>query len=501
MKPEHRGVNPDGGGQARRQKADGLSANTVTASFWGAMIALLIAVACVPPAAQAETLVRGTISENTTWRRSESPYIVTADITVRGTSTAAAVLTIEPGVVVRFMPGTGLTVGTSSYKGALDARGTETEPIVFTSNAVAPAPGDWKALCFYDAADDESSVLENCMIDYGGAAYNSAVYCYHATPTIRNSAVRFSAGHGISLYSSAAVLEGNQIVQNREDGIYGDSGSGAQIMDNVLRDNGGSGLNLYPDSVRHTAGNSGSGNARHGFQIRGGNVTASGVWAKQPLPYVVSGDVTVRGTSMTTAVLTIAPGVAVRFMPGTGLTVGTTSYKGALSAVGIETAPIVFTSNADTPAPGDWKALCFYDAADDESSVLENCVVEYGGATYNSAVYCYRAAPTIRHSTVRFSAGHGISLYTSTAVLDGNAISGNALDGINSDSGSHAQITNNVLVDNGGSGLNLYPDSVRHTSGNSGSGNGRHDFQIRGETSRPAASGPNSPYLTLSAGM
>ncbi|MFY9942052.1 MAG: right-handed parallel beta-helix repeat-containing protein, partial [Desulfobacterales bacterium] len=480
MKPKHRGDKPEGNRRDRRQKAAISGANVVTAGFWGAMIALLIAAACVPPAAQAETLVRGIISENTTWRRSESPYIVTADITVRGTSAAAAVLTVEPGVVVRFMPGTGLTIGYSSYKGALDARGTTAAPIVFTSNAAAPAPGDWKALCFYDATDDESTVLENCVVEYGGATYNSAVYCYHAAPTIRSSVVRLSGGHGVRLYYSTPILEANQIVQNREDGIYGDSGSGARIADNVLRDNGGSGLNLYPDSVRHTSGNSGSGNGRHGFQIRGGNVTASGVWPKQQLPYVVSGDVTVRGTSAAAAVLTIAPGVVVRFMPGTGLTIGYSSYKGALDASGTETEPIVFTSNVAAPAPGDWKALCFYDATDDESTVLENCVVEYGGATYNSSVYCYYAAPTIRNSVFRFGGGHGIRLYYSTPTLEGNAISGNALDGIYGDSGSAARITDNVLRDNGGSGLNLYPDSVRHTSGNSGSGNGRHDFQIRG---------------------
>ncbi|HSM75334.1 MAG TPA: Ig-like domain-containing protein, partial [Desulfobacterales bacterium] len=311
---------------------------------------------------------------------------------------------------VRFMPGTGLTIGYSTYRGALAARGSAAAPIVFTSNADTPAPGDWKALCFYDAADDESTVLENCVLEYGGATYNSAVYCYQAAPTIRNSAVRFSAGHGISLYTSTAVLDGNTISGNTLDGVYGDSGSRAQITNTMLLENGGSGLNLHPDSVRLTSGNSGSGNGRHDFQIRGGNVTASGVWAKQPLPYVLSGDVTVRGSASETARLTIAPGAEVRFASGTGLMIGYGSYKGALLAQGTDVAPIVFTSDAAAPAPGDWKAIYFGDATDDALSVLEHCVVEYGGASYNANVYCYAASPGIQFNTIRNSRHAGLYL-------------------------------------------------------------------------------------------
>ncbi|CAB1059573.1 hypothetical protein D1BOALGB6SA_4335, partial [Olavius sp. associated proteobacterium Delta 1] len=59
------------------------------------------------------TYVSGTISSNTTWTLAKSPYIITGDITVRHSDFmgSVATLTIDPGVEVRFEPGTGLYIG------------------------------------------------------------------------------------------------------------------------------------------------------------------------------------------------------------------------------------------------------------------------------------------------------------------------------------------------------------------------------------------------------
>jgi len=46
----------------------------------------------------AQTQVSGTISSNTTWTLTESPYLVTSNITVAENVT----LTIDPGVVIKF---------------------------------------------------------------------------------------------------------------------------------------------------------------------------------------------------------------------------------------------------------------------------------------------------------------------------------------------------------------------------------------------------------------
>jgi len=68
------------------------------------------------------TDVCGPISSDTTWTLSGSPYIVTCSVLVQ----EGVILTIEPGVEVRFSPGLALRVD-----GCLIARGTEENPIMY----------------------------------------------------------------------------------------------------------------------------------------------------------------------------------------------------------------------------------------------------------------------------------------------------------------------------------------------------------------------------------
>ena len=111
-------------------------------------------------------------------------------------------------------------------------------------------------------------------------------------------------------------------------GIYVDNGSSPLIPDTLFTGNIDSPVNIHPLQVYRLSGNTGAGNGKNIIEVRGGEITASGTWAKQDFPYVVTGDVTVRHssathyTTQTTAVLTIEPGVVVRFEPGTGLYIG-----------------------------------------------------------------------------------------------------------------------------------------------------------------------------------
>ncbi len=75
--------------------------------------------------AKAETNVSGIISEDTSWRLVNSPYIVINDLTIQ----EGIKLIIEPSVVVKFDGYYRLKV-----RGTLEARGTELNTITFTSN-------------------------------------------------------------------------------------------------------------------------------------------------------------------------------------------------------------------------------------------------------------------------------------------------------------------------------------------------------------------------------
>jgi len=109
--------------------------------------------------------VSGTIIEggevSGTWKKEESPYTITGDISVpRGRT-----LTIEPGVVVNFAGHFGLAVG---YRATLRARGNETEHILFT--AMDTEEG-WFGIRFVNSGADD--VLQHCTIEYAKKPYNA----------------------------------------------------------------------------------------------------------------------------------------------------------------------------------------------------------------------------------------------------------------------------------------------------------------------------------------
>ncbi len=308
----------------------------------------------LPLYASAETYVSGNITQNTTWTAAGSPYIVTGDVTVRHTQWrgATATLTIEPGVEIRFTTGTGLFIARNNYHGALVAQGTADAPIRFTSHAASPQQGDWRGLYFQNYTNDQISVLDRCIVEYGGASQDANLYFHVSSPTITNTEIRGSSGHGIYLASAAPTIQANVIRENAKTGIYSDDGARAVIAANDFLNNGDSAVNVHPTSVHRVGSNTGSGNGADYIHIRGGEILVSRTWKPLPpdaLPYVIMGDVTVRHSAWrsSTATLTLNPGVELRFATGKGLFIARNNYHGALVAQGTADAPIRFTSHAD----------------------------------------------------------------------------------------------------------------------------------------------------------
>ena len=210
------------------------------------------------------TAVSGNITTNTVWTVENSPYVVTGDITVYSstrspysdTAPNQATLTLEPGVEVRFEQGTGLYVGKASslsaygYHGALYAQATSDEPIIFTSNADTPAPGEWKGIYFHNATYDAGSLIEHCTVEYAGNTNNANIYITNAKPVIRNSTIQDGSGYGIQLSTSAfPTIEQCNIKENAEGGLYLDDTSRGEISGNVIDENGGYAADVYPNSV------------------------------------------------------------------------------------------------------------------------------------------------------------------------------------------------------------------------------------------------------------
>ena len=417
----------------------------------------------------------GNVTTSQTWEKQIDgllPYIVNGDITVFNTSYSAysntapnqVTLTLAPGVEVRFEQGAGLYVGKSSslnaygYHGALSAQATVDDPIILTSNADTPAPGDWKGIYFHNATYDTGTLMEHCTVEYGGHTNDADISIHDSSPTIHLCTIHNSSG----------------------DGIYLDGDTNAEITQNTFSANTVSAINVHAYRAHLLVDNIGSGDGENLILVRGGNITASRTWKKQrdgSLPYVATGDISVyhesyspySDTAPSQVTLTLEPGVEVRFEQGFGLYIGKSShlsafgYHGALNAQATSDDPIIFTSATDTPTPGDWKGIYFHNATYDAGTLMEHCIVEYGGDTNNADIYITNAQPTLQYNTIRNSSHSGI--YATGNASDAAPIRCNNLKdnryGIYTAEDAQPTITGNNFLNNQTAGLyNAHPQTV-----------------------------------------
>jgi hypothetical protein len=118
------------------------------------------------------TYISGIVG-NLTLTPAGNPYIVTSNLKVGTTYQVMQTLTLQPGVRLRFNPGTGLYVGwmngTSPRYGCIVANGTAEQPIVFTSNSDNPQPGDWVGIKLSGPSNaPHSDNLIHCDVKYAG---------------------------------------------------------------------------------------------------------------------------------------------------------------------------------------------------------------------------------------------------------------------------------------------------------------------------------------------
>ncbi|UJB64238.1 hypothetical protein YS110_05445 [Acidovorax sp. YS12] len=154
---------------------------------------LCCALALLMAHAHAATPVSGLIGSSTTWRAAQSPYVLQGDVILDNNAT----LVIEPGVEVRMEAGASFTL----RRGALQALGTAAQPIVVTSNAATPAPGDWSQWRFTAGTVSAQTQLDNVRIAYG-----SGVVIEGASPVLNNVAIQNHSGPAIGIDLAASPI-------------------------------------------------------------------------------------------------------------------------------------------------------------------------------------------------------------------------------------------------------------------------------------------------------
>lgn len=172
----------------------------------------------------AQTHVTADITTSRTWTPAGSPFLVEAWVRIMPDVSLA----IEPGVVVKFAPGqTGLAMAERS---TLRAAGTAAAPILFTSAAAVPAPGDYVGLGVGHLG--ATTIMSHCTIEFAqiglviGAPIETTEievrYCWNGIESI--------GGYGTARASGLRVHDNNV-------GVFVEEFSGAELSRCRIHDN------------------------------------------------------------------------------------------------------------------------------------------------------------------------------------------------------------------------------------------------------------------------
>ncbi len=248
--------------------------------------------------------VAGAIIADTAWSPAScATYNVTGNVIVND----GATLTIQPGTTMRFAANTGIIV-----QGGLEAVGTASKPILFTSANGSPAAGDWSGISFgtdsvsanVDAAYNylSGSIIQFSTIEYATKAIDieyAAPYIAHNTILNNKQGIEYFAWTYVSyplliIRDNIITNNGNDETVTRGAAIYLYRGL-AHIMDNLISHNStysnGGGIYLYS-----------SYGAEEGFVVSGNTIiynTTTTTYGGGGGIYVGGGDVTLTNNVIT----------------------------------------------------------------------------------------------------------------------------------------------------------------------------------------------------------
>jgi RHS repeat-associated protein len=407
--------------------------------------------------------VGGEITTDTTWTLSDSPLLVTSNLTVTG-----ARLNIAPGVIVKFSP----SVNFFFSNAVLNAQATVGQPIHFTSindNSVggatgsgSPATGDWATIYF----NTSSATLGNVHVRYGGSqSFGSAMIYTYASSTVTFTGGEASFSQTDAVFgdnSSCLSISGTAFTSN--EGWAVNTDGTIPLLSNSTISSGAKGVRISRDQGVQFHGNSfqnlttlamelNAGVRLLGAQdtevspllsrpmrveIPSGFVAESTEWVlADRMTYVVLSDVTFSAGAM----LTVPPGAIIKMSAASN----NLFLQGGLTALGGPTTPIYFTSLKDdlvggdtngdggftSPAPGDWATVYVFNS----SATLTNAHFRYGGNQSFTSAMLYAFA------------GGAVTLLGSEA-------SYSQTDAIAADNSAFLSVSGTVFTGNGGWALN-----------------------------------------------
>lgn len=329
------------------------------------------------------------ITESTTWE-SNTIYVINNNISVTG-----AILTIEPGAIIKFGIGRHMVIKSD---GVLIAQSNSFQPIIFTSirddehggdtnedgDFTSPAAGDWHYLKVEGTAK-----IEHCKFLYGGGSNIDCTLWLEGTSTVKNSVFADNLGSNLgALYApSEATIQDNIFFNNVK----------------PLRLN--SNLSLDDSNTFHNPDNPEEKNQFQGIFVESKVSSNDIIWEATEVPFVLRENLTIGSNHK----LTLKEGVTIK-LDNRYIVV-----NGGIEAKGKEGKPIIFTSYKDDtrggdsngdgafsePAPGDWHYIWIKGVA-----VFDYCEFYYGGGSNIDCTLRLEGTSTVNNSVFAYNLGN-----------------------------------------------------------------------------------------------
>jgi hypothetical protein len=319
------------------------------------------------------------ITTSLTWT-ADKLYVVNGSIEIGNN----AVLTIEPGTVIKFNAGASLSVGYST-NGTLIANGTVDKPITFTSSAALPTAGAWDGLYFYSKTQS-SSLLKYCNIQFAGS----------------------NSGYGaVNILACDLAMDYCTIGNSGSDAIYttytDPKGGFVTFTNNTITNAVKYGIEINAQKVS-SIGTANTITGTKGVFIFGDfRSTVAQTWKNLGVPYIIASEVDIDGD------LTLEAGTTFKFEAAGWLAFGYYAST-SINLVGTAASPITFTSNAANPTAGAWRGLTFYGKTLSTSN-MSYCIVDYAGSlTSYGAVDLVGCSISYTYNIIRNCNSFGIIL-------------------------------------------------------------------------------------------